>query len=248
MSSTDNNMNFDEYLGKRIRTLYTIGIFGKVLKSEIDLLVFGTLVRQTFQKEEKIVSEDSIINWLNIESKHIRQLSLKLRITESRVSSLLERCALMEQANSLTNQNTISQIKKLTSKVTQETRDIKQGKFRLYIPNKITRAAIEGFLTQNGGIPDTSYNKNILKIRIIDILNCLQEKNIDEKFLIKIAKKANKKQKSKNYQKIIKKADEKTGMEKLQLLSSAILQPFIGKGGEFISEELFRFLENLGEK
>jgi len=44
----------------------------------------------------------------------------------------------------------------------QSNKDINEGKIKLYIPNKITKAAVTYFLAQNKSIPDLSFSQNVL--------------------------------------------------------------------------------------
>jgi hypothetical protein len=238
-------MNIEESLGKKILNAYRRTIFSKISKSEIDLIVFGALIK-IYLKDEADIFQGENINWLKISSEHIRKLSLSLMITETRVSNLIEQCALMEWKQKESDELVLAEMKNLLTKTRQNAKDIAEGILQIYVPNKFTRTAIEAFLTKDGGIPDTSFNRNHLKIRLVDLLKSLRNKDKDNhEMLLELAKKANKESKDTEFNKIINTAEQKTGIEKTKLLTSAIIKPFLGKGGEFIADNFFDFISQI---
>ena len=144
-------------------------ILARQQKSEIDLKVFATLVRIAF-REQPFLWEAERFLWLRIEPVHLRRLSIELRITETRVASLVEQCALSEGAENLAGATAIAEIQGLAKRYRQDTSDLKEGRLRLFIPNRYTRRAIEAFLSSNGAIPDTSFHRDHLVIRLGDLL------------------------------------------------------------------------------
>ncbi len=83
--------------------------------------------------------------WLRVSPFHIRHLSLNMLIPKSRVASRLEQCVLAEGATELSSLAALSEIKLLAEKYRQDTKDLQEGRIRLYIPNRFTRRAIAGF-------------------------------------------------------------------------------------------------------
>ena len=235
-------MDFQKQLGIKILDAYRKSIFGKVSKFEIDIIVFGAFVMEAFENNATLCNNDGI-NWFRLESEHIRQLSIKLKITENKVSSLIENCALFEMYDDKNGNLIVDEIKRLILKTRQNSRDIAAGMIRIHIPNKLTRTAIEGFLAKSGGIPDTSFSQKILTIRLIDLINAFQCREVDSSYLLEVASNANGNRKSKEIKDFISKANQKSGIEKLQLLSAAILKSFIGNVGEHISDEMFKHIE-----
>jgi len=156
-------------LGTQILDLYRQTIFGKAAKVEIDLKVFATLVRIAFREQPSLWEAERFL-WLRIEPVHLRRLSIELRITETRVASLVEQCALSEGAENLAGATAIAEIQGLVKRYRQDTSDLKEGRLRLFIPNRYTRRAIEAFLSSNGAIPDTSFHRDHLVIRLGDLL------------------------------------------------------------------------------
>lgn len=88
-------MDIEKELGAKISDAYKRSIFGKISKVEVDLIVFGFLVKELY-KNTTYVNSVNNFNWFRIGSTHIRQLSFQLQITESRVSNLLEQAALLD--------------------------------------------------------------------------------------------------------------------------------------------------------
>jgi len=154
----------------------------------------------------------------------------------------------MEWKEQESDELVINEIRNLLIKTRQNAKDIEEGILQLYVPNKYTRTAIEAFLSKGGGIPDTSFNRNHLKIRLIDLLNSLGKKDKDNiEVLIELAEKANKEIKDTDLNKIKRMADKKTGLEKTKLLASAIIKPFLDKSGEFIADNFFDFINQIYE-
>ena len=156
-------------LGVQILGLYRQTIFGKTTKAEIDLKVFATVVRIAFRDEPALWGGEHFL-WFRIEPVHLRRLSIELRITETRIASLLEQCALAEGGETLEGVAAISEIQRLAERYRQDRSDLKEGRLRLFIPNRYTRRAIEAFLSSNGAIPDTSFHRDHLVIRLGDLL------------------------------------------------------------------------------
>jgi hypothetical protein len=156
-------------LGCQILDLYRQTIFGKTTKAEIDLKVFAALVRIAFRKEPTLWERERFL-WLRIEPVHLRKLSIELRITEMRVVGLVEQCALAEGAENLEGAAAIAEIQGLAKRYRQEKTDLNEGRLRLFIPNRYTRKAIEAFLSSNGAIPETSFHRDHLVIRLGDLL------------------------------------------------------------------------------
>jgi len=168
-SSIPSGDHLERRLGRSLLDLYRQSMFGKASKPEIDLLVFATLARLSFRDVQSLWDADRFL-WMRIEPAHLRRLSLELRITENRVSSLLEQAALLEGAESLEGSAAIAEIQHLASRYRQEASDLREGRLRLFIPNRYTRRAIEAFLSSNGAIPETSFHRDHLVIRVGDLL------------------------------------------------------------------------------
>jgi len=231
-------MDLQQQLGKKIIEAYSKTIFGKVSKMEIDLIVFSILAIENLKTDEELYNDETF-NWFRLNSKHIRQLSIKLKITENKVSSLIEHCALLEMDEDKSAEIIIDEIKRLVKKTRQNNRDIQLGMIKLFVPNKFARSSIESLLAKSGGIPDSSFSQNILTIRLIDLISGIHSTVKDGEYLIAVAKESNTINKNEEINQIIMTASQKSGIEKVQMLSAAILKSFIGNTGEILSDKLF---------
>lgn len=156
-------------LGIQMLTLYRQSVFGKVAKAEIDLKVFATMVRLVLREDTSLWDGDRF-RWLRVEPTHLRRLSVELRTTETRIASFVEQCALAEGAENLEGPAAIAEIQRLVERYRQDRADLKEGRVRLFIPNRYTKRAIEAFLSSNGAIPETSFHRDHLVIRVGDLL------------------------------------------------------------------------------
>lgn len=192
-------------LGKEIAELYTRSAFGKILKSEIDLFVFRHFMTDILASAGQGKDYESF-GWYEIGNNDIRALSLKLGITERKVSSMIEQCALASGLDDISADKAIEMILKLSSMANQSEKD---ECISLYIPNKITRRAIEAFLASGQGMPDTSFNRDILKIRLIDIMMASLGNDNGENFVRYVIDRIKEQDSAFNLSKSMKKFDEK---------------------------------------
>ena len=103
----------------------------------------------------------------------IRTLSLRLRVPETRISNLVEQCALFEGAEELSLESAVAELSRLASAYNQDPKDLNEGKLRLFIPNRFARRTVEAFLLKSGGIPETSFHSDHLVIRLADLLRAV---------------------------------------------------------------------------
>lgn len=233
-------MDIEKELGKKIIEIYKRTIFGKLSKVEIDLIVFGMLVKEIF-KNDKNINGGNNFNWFRINGNHMRQLSFKFQITESRVANLLEQSALLDLKYEENDKILLEEILYLIGKFHQDKKDINEGNLKLYIPNNITKTSIEAFIEKHNGVP--RYNQKILTVRFIDLLRCFKYKK-PIYLLLDIAKKSNQSSKSEEITAILNEVNSKTAAEKIKLMASSTLKIFLGASGEFMSDEFFNVLKN----
>ena len=157
---------FHTEVGRAIAALYSRGPFGRVLKSEIDLLMFGALAKR-YHQSKKPAGE---FRWYEFGADDIRELSVILKIPESRVEALLEQAALADGIKDLEPVKIVEVIQELANKTRQEQNDLQSGKLRLFVSNRVLRSYIEAFLLQCGGLPETSFHRGHLIIRVGDLL------------------------------------------------------------------------------
>jgi len=153
-------------IGEQVHALYGRGPFGRVLKTEID----GVLFRAYARHQHRLKPGTEEFRWHHLGPQDVRDLSIRLRITESRVEALLEQAALADGIRDIDTTEIIAIIQKLASKTHQDKKDLEEAKLRLFITNRVLRSYIEAFLLQGGGIPETSFHRGHLVIRIGDLL------------------------------------------------------------------------------
>ncbi|GHT88706.1 hypothetical protein FACS1894137_17170 [Spirochaetia bacterium] len=171
MAIVEKQKSFEE----EIIELYTHSGFGKVLKSEIDSVVFHhVLIRELAAIDEKLLSGDGEPLYTSIDKRHISALSLKLRITESQVCRFLENDYLLYNKTSYSISAILLEIIK-DATITAE--NIKDKKLRFYIANPILQKLIQVEIYKVGGIVDCSFNKDVISV---DLFDCLKLLNFNE--------------------------------------------------------------------
>jgi len=215
--------SLEQELGISISGLYSKSMFGKVLKSDIDLAVFHYRLKKYMLW--KVDSPDNVqsIDWYQIDQQDIRQISLSLQITETKVASLIEQCALANGLRELSDTEVIDLVSSQVDKTPQSKADLEKGVISVCIPNKITQKAIESFLSKSGGIPDTSFNRSVLKLRLVDILLGLENVGDRDLFLKKLIKGVKKKYKDQSIDEVIRKVHGKNYKVQIEEIIKSVL-------------------------
>lgn len=230
-------------LGDKLLALYERAPFGSVSKKEIDFLAFDALVANTLDRQSVV--------WWALGPEEVRQISLKLKISESRVEALIEQVALQQSAASIKNDQLLNKIKQLATETMQDPKDIKLGKFRLYVSNRVLRSAIEGLLLNGGGVPETSFNRGQLVIRLGDLLVVYANESGSD-FLVKIAEKANDDAKDQLKKDVQAALNKKTLRERAAELGVILLNRIAGKGADEALGAVFKLIaqevKSLGNK
>ncbi len=223
----------EKRLAEQLLSLYRRAPFGTVSKKEIDLLAFDALVCN-LRGEERT-------RWWDLQPEDVRQLSLDLKISESRVEALIEQVALQQGSASIEDGVLLKIIKDMAIKTRQEVKDIAEGKFRLYVSNRLLRSAIEGLLLSGGGVPETSFNRGQLVLRIGDLLVAYAGDRGSD-FLVAIAAKANDDAKIQPQKDIEVALQKKTLRESAAALGGILLNRALGKGADEALGEVFNLI------
>ena len=223
-------------IGEQVHALYSRGPFGRVLKTEID----GILFRAYARHQHRLKRGTEEFRWHHLGPQDVRDLSIRLRITESRVETLLEQAALADGINDLGTAEIVEIIQDLATKTYQAKKDLEEAKLRLFITNRVLRSYIEAFLLQGGGIPETSFHRGHLVIRIGDLLLAASGQGDDmERFLATVAKAC------KSHNRILAKAEfsealnQKTPSEVAGQAAKVIMNKVLGDGGADLMTDLF---------
>ena len=146
-------MNKKEDLISEFLEFYTTPAFGARSKSEIDLKVFELL------RERGDIDDD----YYNV--------SRKLKITPTRAKNLILNDKLRRESGNYDEQF-IDLLKNLKFKISVNNNEI----ISLYVPDTLFREHIKAILKQRGIIWDSSFNSEIVKIRLDDFLDIVYEK------------------------------------------------------------------------
>lgn len=146
-------MNKKEDLLTEFFEFYTAPAFGARSKSEIDLKVFELL------RERGDIDDDYY------------KVSRKLKITPTRAKNLILNDKLRQESGNY-DEKFIDLLKNLKFKISVNSNEI----ILLYVPDILFREHIKAILKQKGIIWDSSFNSEIVKIRLDDFLDIVYEK------------------------------------------------------------------------
>ena len=228
--------------------LYTRSGFGKVLKSEIDAVVFHHLLLEKLKVlDTKLIKNGEIIYFL-INKGHIRDLSLKFRLTEAAFTRLLENDFLLSLSESKEELIVNDILLEIISKTKISKENIKNGKLCFYMSNPIPRKILETALFKIGGIADYSFNRDLFIIELYDFLRLLKfsddieiSRHIKDAVLNNISKYKPTDRDSK----FLEDLEEKEIPEQLKTILKGAAGHFAGK---FIGEEASSEAVNLVER
>jgi hypothetical protein len=163
-------------LGSDLVNLYTRAGFGRVLKAEIDALVFHHLAIGRLAGMDVGLAADRKINYFRINKRHIHALSLELRVTEAVVVRLLENDYLTRFADSENTEESYvpSILMGMIDSTKIKKENIKDGKLKFNVANPIVQKILQAEIFKIGGIVDCSFNKDIVSIELYDILRLLR--------------------------------------------------------------------------
>jgi hypothetical protein len=151
-------------LGQKIENLYLRAGYGRVLKSEIDAVVF-----HHFLVKELGDTPD----YFAVDKTRLFKLSLALKLSEPRVKKLLEDDFYIHSARPETNAALAARLLDIVNHRTITPESLKDGKLRLPIANPLLRKMLEAELYKSGGLPDFSFNREMMVIEIYDFLRLL---------------------------------------------------------------------------
>ncbi|MBP9023779.1 MAG: hypothetical protein KBH06_11310 [Spirochaetes bacterium] len=80
-------MNFENEFIKRIKLAYTQNGFGRLLKTDIDIIVFDYLMTDLLKSNKSNFLSDGSINYQAICFNDIHKISRELKISESKVKN-----------------------------------------------------------------------------------------------------------------------------------------------------------------
>jgi hypothetical protein len=174
-------------LQEEIIAAYKRNGFGKVLKTEIDALVFHYVLIDELTVLDQKLAGNGEPDYVNIDKRCIFQLSRALKIPETTVCRLLENDFLLHNKDG----HSISGILlKIITKTNISPENIKNKKLQFYVANPILQRLIQVEVYNIGGIVDYSFSKDIISVDLVDCLKLLnlQDAEIDQIFRENLSK------------------------------------------------------------
>jgi len=171
-------------LGQQLLDSYRHGLFGKVSKQEIDVMVFSAAVKTPYCNCSELWKPDHSMHWLRLGASELIRISTHLRLTKIRVQALIEQAYALDRQQDLTPQEVIDELLVLLAR-SEASADLNTpGVIRLQVPNRATRLALEDFFVASGGIVDSSFNRDLLVLRTADVLAALMKHAANHQELI----------------------------------------------------------------
>lgn len=161
-----------EELGRKVYESYTKGVFAKVLKTDTDAQVFHIFLLMNLEQSK--ISEGNI-RYDAVGKNDIFKLSLASGLTEGVVQSKLETDFYIYGKVGTDNR---FDIQKFITNQLKSTRQgggslVKEGKIRLLVANPVVRKQLVNALAEQGSVPDYSFNRDILSIGVLDVLDIM---------------------------------------------------------------------------
>lgn len=223
-------------LGDQILEAYTRTEFGKVPKSEIDALVFHFFLLKHLDKA--LVADGTRIRYFHLTKSEIHQLSLRAKISESRIKSLVERDFFLHGSK----ENLDDFLLNLVNAASVKKSLLKTGKIQFLVTNPIVKKFLEERVAAVGGIPDYSFNHEVLVLEISDflkILNFTDNRTLEETITHNILKKAQLGAEDPQVTAFFAELNKVPLEERLKRIALGAAEKLIGKAGDEILGAVF---------
>jgi hypothetical protein len=162
----------DTGLEKAVKELYIRSGYGRVLKSEIDALVFHHFLLEILGGKD----------FFKIDKRDIFELSTKLKVSESRIKRLLEDDYLLDPDKKYeTHKNETDKNEAFAANLLRDIipllditgESAADGKIRIPVANPVVKKHLELAAYSAGVISDTSFNREIFVIGLADFFKLL---------------------------------------------------------------------------
>lgn len=174
---TQTNDKSMETLGKSIYNLYTGNGFSKVMKAQLDELVFHTFLQEKLAElgAEKYMSGGKI-NYDAVDKNAIYSLSLAAGLTEGVIQSRIEKDFFTYGSND--TRNSESFLKEFIRGQLEQSKlnrndSIKDGKIRFSVPGPVLKKKVERAFADVGTLVDYSFSRDILVVNAVDVIELL---------------------------------------------------------------------------
>lgn len=216
-------------LAETITKLYRRSGYGRVLRSEVDAVVFHYFLMEELKGN---------LDYFSIDKKMIFELSSKLKLSESKFKRLFEEdYAIYQENKPFSEDNDKSFFAHILSDLIQKhgitKKHLKDGKLYINVANPIVRKLLDVRLYESKGIMDTSFNSEKIIIDVYDFLNLfdyLNDKPIKKQLYNIIRSHVNKFEP--DTQKFLNDIEGKTLPDFIKNITSAFFFKLLGKAGE----------------
>lgn len=163
-------------LGQDILDAYHHGLFGKVSRAEIDAMVFAASVQILFADRHDLwleLEDERHFNWLRMGVKEFVRINARLRLSTSRINTFIENASALGHGAEPSVQELVNELRVLLDQTKQSSHELERGLIRLQVVNRTTRKALEAFFVGQGGLVDTSFNRDIVVLRLADLVEII---------------------------------------------------------------------------
>ena len=163
-------------LGQVILDAYHHGLFGKVSRAEIDAMVFAASVQILFADRQDLwleLEDGRCFNWLRLGVKEFVRINACLKLSTARINTLIENALALSHGAEPSVQELLNELRILLDQTKQSSPELERGLIRLHVVNRATRKALEAFFIGQGGLVDTSFNRDIVVLRLADLVEVI---------------------------------------------------------------------------
>ena len=163
-------------LGQDILNAYHHGLFGRVSRAEIDAMVFAASVQILFADRHDLwldLEDGRHFNWLRLGVKEFVRINARLKLSTARINTLIENASALSHGAEPSIQELLNELRILLDQTKQSSPELERGLIRLHVVNRTTRKALEAFFVSQGGLVDTSFNRDIVVLRLADLVELI---------------------------------------------------------------------------
>lgn len=163
-------------LGQDILNSYHHGLFGRVSRAEFDAMVFAASVQIFFADRQELwleLEDGRHFNWLCLGVKEFVRINARLWLSTARINTLIENASALGHRAEPTVQELLNELMVLLDQTKQSSPELDRRLIRLHVVNRTTRKALEAFFVGEGGLVDTSFNRDIVVLRLADLLEMI---------------------------------------------------------------------------
>lgn len=231
---------------EQILKIYKQNNFGHVLKSDIDIIVFDFIVSEILKDKTNLFLSDNSINYMSLSHHEIYLLSRELKISEMKIKNYIYLASLNFQSQNSIEETFTSILKNNITKFILPKEKLNNGLVKIYVPNKLFKQEIEIRLSKIGGLPDYSFNRDILSLEIIDFIFLLKSQFSEEEMknlCIGLIQKSKISEKDDSYTNFIKEINKKQPREIFEIFLKDLGKKVIGKSSDIILNYIFDFIK-----